>query len=122
MFCRFGLLELRRPVSAPIIEKSLWIRPVRTNVYWLFAISMSINVGMWLERYVIIVVSLSRDFLPSSWAMYEPTRWDFGLFFGTIGQFMFMTFLFIRLLPMISVAEVRHLLPESKVKLKVAHH
>ncbi|MGI8908382.1 MAG: NrfD/PsrC family molybdoenzyme membrane anchor subunit [Candidatus Sumerlaeaceae bacterium] len=105
-----------------LIPQLLWIKPVRSNVYWLFAISMSINVGMWLERFVIIVVSLSRDFLPSSWAMYEPTRWDFGLFFGTIGQFMFMTFLFIRLLPMISVAEVRHLLPESKVKLKEAHH
>ena len=105
-----------------IIPQLLWIRPVRTNVYWLFAICMSINIGMWLERFVIIVVSLSRDFLPSSWTMYSPTRWDFGLFFGTIGQFMFLTFIFIRILPMISVAEVRHLLPQSKVKRKEGHH
>jgi molybdopterin-containing oxidoreductase family membrane subunit len=105
-----------------LIPQLLWIRPIRTNVYWLFAISMSINVGMWLERFVIIVVSLSRDFLPSSWTSYAPTRWDFGLFFGTIGQFMFLTFIFIRLLPMISVAEVRHLLPQSRVKRKEGHH
>lgn len=104
-----------------LIPQLLWIRPIRVNVYWLFAISMSINIGMWLERFVIIVVSLSRDFLPSSWTVYSPTRWDFALFFGTIGQFMFLTFIFIRLLPMISIAEVRHLLPQSKVKLKEAH-
>lgn len=99
-----------------VIPQALWVKSVRTNVYWLFAISMSINVGMWLERFVIIVTSLHRDFLPSSWAMYNPTRWDFGLFFGTIGQFMVFTFLFIRLLPMISIFEIRTLLPAAKVK------
>jgi hypothetical protein len=73
---------------------------------------------MWLERFVIIVTSLHRDFLPSSWDMYYPTFWDFSTFFGTIGLFTTLMFLFVRLLPMISIFEVRTLVPEAKVKLK----
>jgi molybdopterin-containing oxidoreductase family membrane subunit len=71
---------------------------------------------MWLERFVIIVTSLHRDFLPSSWDMYYPTRWDFATFFGTIGLFITLMFLFVRVLPMISIFEMRTLLPEAKVK------
>ena len=63
---------------------------------------MVVNVGMWLERFVIVVTSLHRDFLPSSWGMYWPTRWDWMTFFGTIGLFITLFFLFIRVLPMIS--------------------
>jgi len=71
---------------------------------------------MWLERFVIIVTSLHRDFLPSSWGMYTPTIWDVGTFVGTIGLFVSLLFLFIRVLPMISIFEMRTLLPEAKVK------
>ncbi len=71
---------------------------------------------MWFERFVIIVTSLHRDFLPSSWGMYYPTFWDFSTFVGTIGLFVTLMFLFVRVLPMISIFEVRTLLPQSKVK------
>ena len=82
----------------------------------LFFISFVILVGMWLERFVIIVVSLHRDFLTSSWGMYYPTRWDWMTYIGTIGMFLAAMFLFLRLLPMISIFEMRTLLPEAEVK------
>jgi molybdopterin-containing oxidoreductase family membrane subunit len=77
---------------------------------------MFTNVGMWLERFVIIVTSLHRDFLPSSWGMYYPTFWDFSTFAGTLGLFTTLMFLFVRVLPMISIFEVRTLLPQAKVE------
>ena len=70
---------------------------------------------MWLERFVIIVTSLHRDFLPSSWGMYAPTFWDWSTFVGTIGLFLALLFLFLRFLPMISIFEMRTMLPEAKV-------
>jgi Ni/Fe-hydrogenase subunit HybB-like protein len=98
------------------IPQLLWIRKMRTNPVWLFMISLVILVGMWLERFVIIVISLSRDFLTSSWGMYYPTKWDWMIFFGTIGMFLMSMFLFVRILPMISIFEMRTLLPEAEVK------
>ena len=71
---------------------------------------------MWLERFVIIVTSLSRDYLPSSWGHYTPTRWDYARFFGTIGFFTTAIFIFIRIMPAISIFEMRALLPEAEVK------
>jgi molybdopterin-containing oxidoreductase family membrane subunit len=71
---------------------------------------------MWLERYVIIVSSLAQDNLVSSWRVFQGTRWDWATYAGTIGLFLFLFFLFIRLLPMISIFEVRTLLPEAKVE------
>jgi molybdopterin-containing oxidoreductase family membrane subunit len=65
---------------------------------------------MWLERFVIVVTSLHRDFLPSSWAMYVPTIWDWATFIGTMGLFVTLFFLFIRVLPMISIFEMKQLL------------
>ncbi len=99
-----------------IVPQTLWIKSLRTNTVWLFLMSLVVSVGMWLERFVIIVTSLHRDFLPSSWGMYYPTFWDFSTFFGTIGLFVTLMFLFVRVLPMISIFEVRTLLPQSKVK------
>ena len=75
---------------------------------------------MWLERFVIIVTSLAQDFLPSSWGIFQATRWDWATFVGTIGLFLFLFFLFIRLLPMISIFEVRTLLPQAKVEEEAA--
>ena len=98
------------------IPQLLWIRKMRTNPIWLFLISLVILVGMWLERFVIIVISLARDFVPSSWGMYYPTRWDWMTYFGTIGMFLMAMFLFVRILPMISIFEMRTLLPEAEVK------
>jgi molybdopterin-containing oxidoreductase family membrane subunit len=80
---------------------------------------MTVNVGMWLERFVIIVQSLHRDFLPSSWGMYAPTMWDWGMYLGTIGFFVANFFLFVRLLPMIAIFEMRLMVPKSGVTGKV---
>ncbi len=96
-----------------IIPQLLWSRAVRSSPIALFILSLIINVGMWLERFVIIAVSLHRDFLPSSWDMYTPTFWEWSLYIGTIGLFLSLLFLFIRLLPMISIFEVRELLVEE---------
>jgi molybdopterin-containing oxidoreductase family membrane subunit len=99
-----------------IVPQTLWIKRMRTNTAWLFIMALIVSVGMWLERFVIIVTSLHRDFLPSSWDMYYPTVWDFSTFFGTIGLFITLMFLFIRVLPMISIFEMRTLVPQAKVK------
>ena len=93
-----------------IVPQLLWIHSFRRNTTVLFIVSMFINVGMWLERFVIIPMSLHRDFLPSSWGFYMPTIFDWGAFIGSIGFFTFMMFLFIRGLPMISIFEVRTLI------------
>ena len=93
-----------------------WFRKVRDNVVLLFVLSLFVNVGMWLERFIIIVTSLHRDFLPSSWDMYQPTRWDFAMFTGTIGLFLSLFFLFIRFLPALAMFEMRTIVPEAKVQ------
>jgi Ni/Fe-hydrogenase subunit HybB-like protein len=99
----------------------LWLKKIRTSVVALFIISIIVNIGMWLERFVIIVTSLHRDYLPSSWGMFTPTKWDWMLYIGTIGLFFALLFLFIRFLPMISIFEMRTLLPEAEVKHEEAH-
>jgi Ni/Fe-hydrogenase subunit HybB-like protein len=95
-----------------LIPQSLWSRRVRRNIPMLFVLSLVINVGMWLERFVIVVISLSRDFIPSAWGMYYPTRWDWATFIGSMGLFLFLLFLFIRYLPVISISEMRSLVEE----------
>jgi Ni/Fe-hydrogenase subunit HybB-like protein len=101
-----------------VLPQIMWIRKFRTNPFWLFLVSVDVLVGMWLERFIIVVVSLHRDFLNSSWGMYYPTRWDWAIFIGTLGMFFAAMFLFVRLLPMISIFEIRTLLPEAEVKHK----
>jgi len=93
----------------------LWFKRFRESAFWLFIISIVVSIGMWLERFVIIVTSLNRDFLPSSWAMYSPTIFDISMFIGTIGFFFTLIYLFVRFLPIISIFEVRTLLPEANV-------
>lgn len=94
----------------------LWSPKVRNSTKLLFLISIVVSIGMWLERFVIVVVSLHRDFLPSSWGHYRGTEFDWSMFLGTIGLFLTLLFLFIRVLPMISIFEMRTLLPEAEVK------
>ena len=96
-----------------VIPQSLWSARVRRSVPLLFVISLVVNVGMWLERFVIIVVSLHREFMPSKWDMFYPTRWDWATYVGTIGLFFTLFYLFIRFLPMISIVEVRSLVHET---------
>jgi molybdopterin-containing oxidoreductase family membrane subunit len=94
----------------------LWFKRVRTNIGLLFVLSLVVNTGMWLERFVIVVTSLSRDFLPSSWSMYAGTRWDWMTYIGTLGLFTWLLFLFLRFVPMISMFEMRTIIPSAKVK------
>jgi molybdopterin-containing oxidoreductase family membrane subunit len=91
----------------------LWFRRVRRTPVLVWIVAMFVNVGMWLERFIIVVTSLHRDFLPSSWGMYSGTVWDWATFIGTIGLFLALLFLFVRFLPMISIFEIRTILPEA---------
>ncbi|HWL54535.1 MAG TPA: NrfD/PsrC family molybdoenzyme membrane anchor subunit [Chthoniobacteraceae bacterium] len=93
-----------------IVPQLLWSRRIRMNVWALFALSIVINIGMWLERLMIVVSSLSRDFLPSSWGDYWPTFWDWATFLGTMGLFFTCFLLFLRLAPALSMSDVRELL------------
>jgi len=83
------------------------------NVAALFVMSLVINVGMWLERFVIVVISLTRDFMPSAWGRYQPTFWDWSTFIGTLGLFVSLLFLFVRGLQAISIAEMRELVAHT---------
>jgi len=95
-----------------LLPQVLWIKRVRNSTLAVFAASIVVLVGMWLERFVIVITSLSRDFLTSSWGMYSPTIWDWATFVGSIGLFFTLLFLFIRFLPVISIFELRQILPE----------
>jgi molybdopterin-containing oxidoreductase family membrane subunit len=96
------------------IPNLFWFKRFRRNVYVLFVAALLVNLGMWAERFVIVVTSLHRDLLPSSWGMYYPTFWDISTYVGTIGLFLFLLFLFLRFLPMISIAEMQALLQETR--------
>ena len=97
-----------------LIPQTLWIKKVRTSIPLLFFISIVVNIGMWLERFVIIITSLSRDFIPSSWHHYSPTIWDWITYAGTLGFFFMCFLLFCRVLPVISIFEMRELVDERK--------
>jgi Ni/Fe-hydrogenase subunit HybB-like protein len=97
-----------------LVPQALWLRRVRTNALSLWFIALAVNIGMWLERFIIVVTSLHRDFLPSSWGMYYPTFFDWATFAGTIGLFLALLFLFLRFLPMISIFEMRTLVEKTE--------
>ena len=99
-----------------LVINTLWVKNLRTKPAYLFAVSLVVSAGMWLERFVIIVTSLYRDFLPSSWGAYRGTAFDWASFVGTIGLFLTLFFLFIRFLPAISMYEMRTILPEAEFK------
>jgi molybdopterin-containing oxidoreductase family membrane subunit len=94
--------------------QAFWVPWVRRNVPLLFLISIVINIGMWLERYVIVITSLHRDFIPAAWNMYHGTFWDYATYFGSFGLFFSLLFLFIRFLPVISITEMRELVLETQ--------
>ncbi len=97
-----------------VVPQLLWLRSIRGSTIALWLISLVVGVGMWLERFIIVVTSLHRDFLPSSWGMYTPTFWDWSLYLGTIGLFLMLLFLFIRFLPVINIFEMRVLLEKKE--------
>jgi molybdopterin-containing oxidoreductase family membrane subunit len=97
-----------------VIPQLLWSRRIRTNDIALFFVALSVNLGMWVERFVIVVQSLHHDFVPSSWGMFYPTKWDIITLLGSIGLFLMLLFLFIRYVPMISITESRELIAQRK--------
>jgi molybdopterin-containing oxidoreductase family membrane subunit len=97
-----------------VIPQLLWSRWIRTHDFALFLVALSANLGMWLERFVIVVQSLHHDFVPSSWAMFFPTVWDWATLLGSIGLFLTLQFLFIRYIPIISMSESRELIAQAK--------
>jgi molybdopterin-containing oxidoreductase family membrane subunit len=121
---RFMMLNRMRGPYAPVywalilinivIPQALWFKRTRTSTMLLWWVAIAVNIGMWLERFVIVVTSLHRDFLPSAWNMYYPTFYDWSTFFGTIGLFFALLFLFLRFLPMISIFEMRTLVDKSE--------
>lgn len=96
-----------------VVPQVLWFRAVRNSVAALFILSLVVNVGMWMERFMIVVTSLHRDYMPSAWGMYYPTIWDWMTLFGTISLFVWLFLMFVRFLPLISMAEMRELVDES---------
>jgi molybdopterin-containing oxidoreductase family membrane subunit len=89
------------------VPQLLWFPFIRRKIAVLFVIAILVNIGMWAERYMIVITSLHRDFLPSSWGMFHGTFWDWSTYLGSIGLFLTLIFLFVRLLPMMSIAELR---------------
>jgi len=114
MFGPYGWMYWLLILFNILIPQLLWFRSLHTNELVLFAIAICVNIGMWLERYVIIVVSLHRDFMPSAWGMYSGTIFDYGVLAGTLGLFLALLFLFIRILPMISIFEMRELVHKEE--------
>jgi molybdopterin-containing oxidoreductase family membrane subunit len=104
-----------------ISPQLLWFRKLRRSVVFTFILSIFINIGMWFERFVIVVTSLHRDYLPSSWAMYKPTITEVAIFIGTLGIFFTCFLLFIRFFPVIAIAEVKSVLKSSGDNKKNKH-
>lgn len=96
-----------------IFPQLFWFKKVRTNMAVVFGLSIIVNIGMWFERFVIVVTSLHRDFLPSNWGYYKPTIVDILTYVGTFGLFLTLFLLFIRFLPMIAMAEVKGVTPQA---------
>jgi len=96
-----------------VVPQVFWFKRFRTHLGVMFAVSVLVNIGMWFERFVIIVTSLHRDFLPSSWGYYRPTLVDMGIYTGTLGFFFTCFLLFIRWVPMVAIAEVKGVLPQA---------
>ncbi len=96
-----------------LIPQLFWFKKVRRNVVLIFVLCIFVNIGMWFERFVIIATSLARSFLPSNWSYFNPTRYDVGVFVGTLGLFFTLFLLFFRYLPVIAMSEVKGAMPEA---------
>jgi len=103
-------------ISCNVISPQMfWFRKLRRSVPIMFVTSIFVNIGMWFERYVITVTSLARDFLPSSWGWYNPTLVDFMLLLGSFGMFFTLTLLFVKFMPVVSIAEVKSVMDDAQV-------
>jgi molybdopterin-containing oxidoreductase family membrane subunit len=96
-----------------VVPQALWFPAIRRSIAAVVLISILINVGMWLERILIVWATLSRDYLPSAWRIFLPTFWDWALLFGSLGAFMFLFLIFVRILPALPAHELRKLWVEE---------
>jgi molybdopterin-containing oxidoreductase family membrane subunit len=112
-FGPFGWSYFTMMTCNVIVPQFFWIKWFRTNLVAVFVLSILVNIGMWFERFVIVVTSLHRDFIPSSWGYYKPTPVDVLTYLGTFGLFFTMFLLFLRFLPMIAVSEVKAVTPQA---------
>jgi molybdopterin-containing oxidoreductase family membrane subunit len=96
-----------------LFPQLFWFKAIRTNPITIFILSIIINIGMWFERFVIIVTSLHRDYIPSSWSYFSPSIWDIAVFAGTFGLFFTLFLVFIRFLPSVAIAEVKAIMPAA---------
>jgi molybdopterin-containing oxidoreductase family membrane subunit len=97
-----------------VMPQLLWFKKCRTSYFWMILVALGVTVGMWFERFVIIVISLHQDYLPSSWRIYMPTPIDFGILLGTFGLFFTLVLIFARVLPVIATTEVKGILPGAQ--------
>jgi molybdopterin-containing oxidoreductase family membrane subunit len=104
-----------------LVPQLFWLPVLRRSVPLLFVVSIIVNIGMWTERFVIVVTSLSHDFMPSSWDLFYPTFWDWATLLGTFGLFLVPFLLFLRFLPMINEFEMQHLLHHEKHRRQASH-
>jgi molybdopterin-containing oxidoreductase family membrane subunit len=101
-------------ISCNVLSPQIfWFKKARTNLVILFIVSIFVNIGMWFERFVIVITSLHRDFLPSSWDYFGATKWDIMMFIGSFGLFMTLFCLFVRFLPIVALSEVKAVLPQA---------
>ena len=97
-----------------LIPQILWFKKARASYFWMILVAVGVTIGMWFERFVIIVISLHQDYLPSAWRIYKPTMVDFGILLGTFGIFFTLVLLFARVLPVIATTEVKAILPDAQ--------
>jgi molybdopterin-containing oxidoreductase family membrane subunit len=109
-------------VPNAIVPQLFWFKSMRRKMWVVFTISILINIGMWFERYNIIVTTLSRDFLPSSWMSYSPTLIEIGFFAGTLGMFITGVLLFFRYIPMIAISELKSVAKFDKPRTEQLKH
>ena len=96
------------------IPQLLWFKKCRSSYFWMILVAIGVTIGMWFERFVIIVISLHQDYLPSAWRIYKPTMIDFGILLGTFGLFFTLVLIFARVLPVIATTEVKAILPDAQ--------
>jgi len=109
-------------ISNAVIPQLFWFKAMRRRIWVVFIISIIINIGMWYERYNIIVTTLSRDFLPSAWTSYSPTLIEIGFFVGTLGMFVTGVLLFFRYIPMIAISELKSVAKFDKPRSEQLKH
>ena len=96
-----------------ITPQLFWVKKIRTSVIATFIISIFVNIGMWFERFVIIATTLARDYLPSSWSFYVPSIVEVGIYIGTLGIFFTFYLIFVRIAPVVAIAEIKHILKNA---------